>query len=264
MTRGRDFKYTYCMSRIQKQLFYGFLYLLLFVAFSISFFFIFLKPAPSCTDGILNQDEEQIDCGGKCSSCELKTIELTVTGKRAFYAPGGRVSFMVSLDNESSNFWAKEFSYELDVTNRKGLTVDVIKGFSSVPPKSKKDLIFPAAYANSDGIGGFDFKIVGQPDWAPAAEYVPNDFFVTGVTSKITGNSVIVSGTVVNRVGGDISHATVYAIFMNKFGEPVNVSATILDNLRLSVPAKFEMSLPYTKGDDLDLPSTKIIIEPQK
>jgi hypothetical protein len=28
-----------------------------------------LPPAPSCTDGILNQDEIKIDCGGKCKAC---------------------------------------------------------------------------------------------------------------------------------------------------------------------------------------------------
>ncbi|MTI22553.1 hypothetical protein E1176_16090 [Fulvivirga sp. RKSG066] len=30
--------------------------------------------APTCTDGILNQDEEEIDCGGKCDPCPEPVI----------------------------------------------------------------------------------------------------------------------------------------------------------------------------------------------
>ena len=30
---------------------------------------IYEKNNPSCNDGLLNQDEEQIDCGGSCEAC---------------------------------------------------------------------------------------------------------------------------------------------------------------------------------------------------
>jgi hypothetical protein len=33
-------------------------------------------PAESCTDGIQNQDETGIDCGGKCASCVQEVVEI--------------------------------------------------------------------------------------------------------------------------------------------------------------------------------------------
>tara|TARA_Y100000310_G_C20665423_1_gene807216 strand:+ start:100 stop:573 length:474 start_codon:yes stop_codon:yes gene_type:complete len=34
--------------------------------------------AESCEDGLLNQDEEQIDCGGICADCPAKVISETI------------------------------------------------------------------------------------------------------------------------------------------------------------------------------------------
>ena len=39
---------------------------------SYKFSYYFLKPEPSCFDGILNQSEVKMDCGGSCQACKLK------------------------------------------------------------------------------------------------------------------------------------------------------------------------------------------------
>ena len=36
-----------------------------------------LLPKPSCSDGVKNQDEEEIDCGGVCNSCDVESEEVT-------------------------------------------------------------------------------------------------------------------------------------------------------------------------------------------
>ncbi len=269
--------------RTAKKLLYGFFYFLVASGVCISAYFIFFKPVPSCADGVLNQNEQEIDCDGVCPPCELKTLALSVPYKKFFYSTGGRVSFIVGLENTSPNFWVKEFSYEIDIANRSGLITSVLNGKSSVPPNIlkyhnsnmpsniKKYILLPAAYLNTEGIGGFDFKIVGDPVWEPADTYVYDDFFVPPVTTKfvppitakIVNSQANVSGTVVSRAVGDIPQAIIYAIFKNKYGDPVNISSTAVTNLRLSVPTKFEINLPYTKGDDLDPLQTFIIVEPQ-
>jgi hypothetical protein len=44
--------------------------------------FQIVRPKPSCFDGIKNNTETGIDCGGKCQSCEIQTLtKLEYTGE---------------------------------------------------------------------------------------------------------------------------------------------------------------------------------------
>jgi len=45
---------------------------ILFLAFSALFFSCEDEPDPTCNDGILNQDEVGIDCGGSCFACSIE------------------------------------------------------------------------------------------------------------------------------------------------------------------------------------------------
>lgn len=64
-------------------------YITLFAAIATSLLFVQCKddddnvigtPAPTCTDGIMNGNEEGVDCGGPCLACGQNTIPLDFSG----------------------------------------------------------------------------------------------------------------------------------------------------------------------------------------
>jgi hypothetical protein len=66
-------------------------------------------PVPDCYDGILNQGEVEIDCGGPCSACQPK---LTALVSGAYWQSAGSVtsqinsqgtSILISAGNSNSN-----------------------------------------------------------------------------------------------------------------------------------------------------------------
>ncbi|MCH2235302.1 MAG: hypothetical protein MK078_13710 [Crocinitomicaceae bacterium] len=52
----------------------------------------------TCTDGILNQDEVQIDCGGLCEACPIEYPETGAYGNNVLF---GSDSVIVTTENSS-------------------------------------------------------------------------------------------------------------------------------------------------------------------
>jgi hypothetical protein len=76
----------------------------------IAFFFIglitfqILKPKPSCFDGIRNNNEIETDCGGKCQSCEIKTLtKLEYTGEAYHFLQKDKYFVYAKITNLNSD-----------------------------------------------------------------------------------------------------------------------------------------------------------------
>ena len=66
------------MTRLAKQIIIAIIFFLILAGFGFLVYWNIL-PNPSCFDNIQNQNEEGIDCGGPCQSCEaaaLKNLEI--------------------------------------------------------------------------------------------------------------------------------------------------------------------------------------------
>ena len=63
------------MQRRIKKIVYGVFWNALLLGIVILVYITWLVPKPSCTDGIQNQNETGVDCGGSCTACSLKHLE---------------------------------------------------------------------------------------------------------------------------------------------------------------------------------------------
>jgi hypothetical protein len=89
--------------RFFKQFIFSFLtataiFLIGFTTFQI------VKPKPSCFDGAKNNNETGIDCGGKCQSCEIKTlIKLDYSDKAYSFLQKGKYFIYAKVTNLNSD-----------------------------------------------------------------------------------------------------------------------------------------------------------------
>jgi hypothetical protein len=64
---------------------------------------------PTCTDGILNQEEEDVDCGGPCPPCEVMGMSASISGYNwvakniAAVYNGGKL--IITADNAVTPYW---------------------------------------------------------------------------------------------------------------------------------------------------------------
>ena len=108
---------------------------------------IFYK-APSCTDGIKNQDETGVDCGGSSCTylCTASEVAPKIAFVRAVSPQPGRTDVIAYIDNANTNASVQGAVYMLQLygVNQKVLATET--GTINMPPSSTVPLYIPNAY----------------------------------------------------------------------------------------------------------------------
>jgi len=117
---------------------------LLIIASLIASLYFWLKPEESCSDGIKNQNEENVDCGGICAKrCEKIVIEDLVVEQGGFLENGiaGRVDLYGKIYNPNSIFGGSQVQYEFRAKDEQGQVIFSKKGMSFVLPGESKYVV---------------------------------------------------------------------------------------------------------------------------
>lgn len=137
--------------RLKKQIIVAFFYFLFWLGVGFFVYFLYLKPAPSCFDGIQNQNEEGIDCGGSCAKqCPLVgVLEPNLIFAEALSVPGERSSVVARLENPNFEYGAGTLNYRIDFLTSPGSVVSK-RGSAYLLPRERKYVIenalpYPAA-----------------------------------------------------------------------------------------------------------------------
>jgi hypothetical protein len=104
-----------------------------------------LIPAPSCTDGSLNQNEEQIDCGGpNCEPClSEKPDDLIVLWQRFFEVRPGVYDVAALIENVNLTLGSASVPYVFELYDAQGKRIITRPGATYTLP-NKQFLIFEA------------------------------------------------------------------------------------------------------------------------
>ena len=127
--------------RITKQII---ITLIIFLVLSIIVFLVhyFQRPKLTCFDGIRNQNEEEVDCGGPCLPCELVHIkEIEVISTEVIFNQGNFYDIFAQINNPNQNYGGKQVPYEFELYNSKNDFVVRHTGLTFILPGQTKYLI---------------------------------------------------------------------------------------------------------------------------
>lgn len=101
--------------RLRRQLIYsGIFFSFLLIIFLI--FYLSRPPLPaSCFDSKKNQVEEDVDCGGPCPPCELKTAQPLEIYPVQFLAYSDSIDIIGIVKNPNSNLALKKLKYYFEI-----------------------------------------------------------------------------------------------------------------------------------------------------
>lgn len=251
------------MSRSAKKILYGIFWNGLVVLFLVAAYFIWFKPAQSCTDGVRNQNEQGVDCGGSCISCEEKRVlPLDVFEQpRAFSLSSGRTVVMGQIANPNASFGVEEVSYQFVVRDSAGEIIERLPGATRLYPFETRYITSFAVASPSAKIGEVSLE-VGKPRWRPAGEMPRPDVQVlSGATSTIEGGAIRVSGVVKNQ--GDVSaeKVRIIAVLVDHSGNDLFPAQTVVSGLRGFRELPFAVQFPPDEWLSVaaDLAATRII-----
>jgi hypothetical protein len=241
-------------SRRRKQLIYGgaFIAIVALIAWGIS---SAVRPAPSCVDGIQNQGETGVDCGGPCAKvCAPSTLTaIAAAGSvQSFATSPGHYTFLVKVANANADFGAQSFDYSIDLYGGASDTLmESIPGQSFIYGGQVKYLLVPnlavaAPFTNAE-------LTVAGANWTPSSTMgaVPqfNDPLpVTG--NAMTSSTIIVNGSLTDDDVSAFNNILIVAVFKDANGNVVGASQTELDSIAPGQTEPLTVSYPATPSID--------------
>jgi hypothetical protein len=147
----------------------------IFVAVLLLFVFglyLWLKPAPSCSDGKQNQNEIGVDCGGVCvDKCDKIVAQPLIVQERGFVGIGvaNRVDLYSRITNPNNVFGSNKVQYEFIIKDAAGNVMATKKGSNYLLPAESKYII-----ENNIEVSGtpntIEFNVIDQV-WVEFTDY---------------------------------------------------------------------------------------------
>ena len=171
-------------------------------------FFVYysIQPEPSCSDGIQNQGEKDIDCGGPCPPCELvyiKDIEIlwtkAVAGQENFY------DLAAQIKNPNPNYGSGQAPYRFELYDSQNNLIEQLNGVTFILPNQTKYLLWTKAESEKP-VKRVKLSF-GQIDWQRAENYQSPQLFVQQKEYRILSSQEPgfsqVSGILINKSSFD-------------------------------------------------------------
>lgn len=115
------------------------------VALLVFLYYFFSSSKENCSDGIKNQNEEAVDCGGSCAPCQkievepLQALEAGVTES----GQEGLVDIFAKIENPNVQIGAKEVQYDFVALDDQGEELGSFSNITFLLPQETK-FIFQA------------------------------------------------------------------------------------------------------------------------
>jgi hypothetical protein len=217
-----------------KQLTIAFAYSVFFAACFAWVYAFFWKVIPTCLDGIKNQNETALDCGGVCGACaeNIPVVDLQVTETALVYADPEHSDVVVKIHNPNDRYGASKINYTITLKDGDGKTVSEEKGASFILPKESKYLLL----LGRENKHVFDIAVTFDAvEWQTLTGYKEKP--VLTVRSKRYGPVATgvgygqVIGTLFNESGFDIQSIRVKIILRDASGRAIAVNQTEMNRL---------------------------------
>ncbi len=225
------------------------IYLLIALIFGAVIYFVF-KPDPSCSDGIKNQGETGVDCGGPCGLCQQKTVYQKLEVKSVEVAGDGQGGndILIKVYNPNEEYGAKSFQFI--VMDDQGNKSQPYQDF--ILPKEEKYIII-TGYILGEGASSIQVGIDNENiDWRRAINYqdpklvIYNDRYELNTTG---GNYAKIVGLLVNKSAVDYETIKIKGILRDKNGKFLGGSYHIINTLPANGKREFLIQFPNNPGE---------------
>lgn len=211
------------------------IFFLMCASFASLTYLLYYEPQPSCFDGIQNQGETGIDCGGPCKICpppkEIKDLKILWTQA----IPSGPISYdlVAKVKNPNQNWGVGSLNYKFTLFNKKGKILGQKEGSTYILPGQEKFII----ETSIDTIvvphqTTLDFSHIS---WKKLQDFNGLKFTVKEKRYKTLTDGLAVgevSGIVVNENLYDFGKININIVLYDATGEPLGVGTTDMATMK--------------------------------
>ena len=249
----------------RKQFFYGIIYLVIFGLIGAGIYFALTSKEATCFDGIQNQNEEGVDCGGPCqSSCEHLTIR-DIEVKKVNLIPAGNLTYDLAaqIENPNPNFGLSDLDYSFRMYDAAGELVKEQKGSEFILPGETKYLV-EANIQTQKPVSRAEI-ILKKPEnskWKKFGAVSNSNLFIKDKKINFLENSFNGwEATGVLKNNGDFSFEEIFVsvILFIAAGDPIAAGKTLLNTVNKGEERYF--SIRWTERAGLNINSMEMRAE---
>lgn len=194
----------------------------------VSFKYFYKKP--TCFDGLRNQGEIGIDCGGPCPTlCSDERVPPTILWIRVFKVREGEYSVVSKMENRSLSF-AGMLKYHLKLYDSQNVLVAERTGDFYIPPK-RAIVFFESGLMSGDREAGRAvLEFTEDPRWFKTNDMEPN-LKVVDSQYDFESSKPYFTAKVENKSLWPIEKILFNIIVYDKNGNAVGASRTFLDRI---------------------------------
>lgn len=233
--------------RTKKRIIILFVYIIIFAAIAVLLYFWFV-PKATCLDGIKNQNEEDVDCGGVCKKCEKIEVKDLVVNKAGAIESGipGQFDFYAEVFNPNNSFGSKSFEYEFIFKNSSGEKISSAKGKDFILPGEAKYIIELNASSAAD-FSSLEVKTTNS-QWIEFNEYyekpqlkITNKNYSESNTADIFGSA---RGLLKNDSPYDFTLIKIKVILRDANGNILALNSTEVKTVKTGEEREFTVFWP--------------------
>lgn len=248
--------YKHIMNWAQKRRFlYISIFLLVIIAVAVLSYMVFFVKTPTCFDGIQNQDESGVDCGGICGTTrvcqeDVRPLNIVWTRYSLVQEKNGLYNAMAYITNPNVFASAKDVKYAFTVYDREGVIIYKRDGKLDINASRNQNIaIFEPGFLMGSSIPNkIVFEIKPGIVWykAPTIETPVkiSDVKVLNATTTPKMTAVAMNQSIDNSVKYEA-----VAVVYDGDDNAIDFSSTIIDPLeaRQSTPIVFTWLRPFVK-----------------
>jgi hypothetical protein len=218
-------------------------YLIIIAIIIVGIYFIVSRPSgPTCSDGVKNQGEEDVDCGGPCPKCE-NIEEIKILNKEFIQTVANSYDLVARIKNPNIYLGAEILNYKFSLYDNDNQLIGVRTGKTYILAQETKYII--ETRVGSDKIVfRVDFEITGI-SWKKINDISDLEIKIKNTEyQEFESNSKLV-GTIENKTSYDFDMIEIVGILFNENKEIIAVSKTSINTVLMNESRGFEMTWSY-------------------
>ncbi len=221
--------------------------LILFVG--VPAFFYFYTP-PTCSDGIQNQGEKGIDCGGPCKRlCQSDFLPAVVLWTDSEKIAPGLYNLAAYIENPNINAAAVNVPYQFSAYDSDGVLIIQVRGLVTIPP-NRNTLAFLGAVdmgKRRPAKGGVTFSFLQPPTWHVSHDGLAKLAVLDKQYSEDTnGSSLQVS--LKNTGLLPFTNVSVFSVLADADGNHLAFSKTFIDQIAAGDQVMAPFTWPFSNN----------------
>lgn len=233
---------------------------LLAIAFGAVILISVAYQTASCVDGVQNQGETGIDCGGPCPYlCTDQQLAPTVLFTQTVDNGSGRVDLVASVENKNVTAAARTVPYRVRVYGANQALLREMAGSIDLPPATVVPVYIPGVAASQQSVKNAFLEIdPTAPKWftlSPDPRIVPK---VSGIRLGGTMNAPRIQATLSNPSATALSNVQAVVMVYNPQGTIIGASSTVIP----VIPGQDSATMMYTWNGPFVGAPTRIEVVP--